>query len=502
MKRLLLLVGSTLATLALASQDPSDRPVSAPPGTPERPNILFLFADDQRVDTIGAWGNPGIRTPHLDDLVARGVSFQRNYCLGAAHGAVCMPSRAMLHSGRAYHRIDHHGLTGERLLGERLGEAGYRTFATGKWHNGRDSFARSFQEGRAVLFGGMSDHTKVPVVDMPERGTFGDVATAPKHSSEAFADAAVEFLGRAPGDDPWLCYVAFTAPHDPRDPPLPWRDRERPPLPANFLPQHPFDGGMMRVRDEKLAAWPRDPEVIRDQLAEYYGLIEHMDAQIGRILAALPEGRPTLIVYAADHGLALGSHGLLGKQSVYEHSLRAPMIVAGAGLPEGMRLTSMTYLHDLFPTVLGLAGLEPDVPVDGRDLRPLWEGRAAEVRDSVYLAMQRTQRSVCDGRWKLIVYPKVNHRQLFDLAADPDERIDLAPRPAHRHHIARLALLLDRWRRDLSDPDPLTSEEPAPLAIDLTGAEREPDRWQPEWIREKYFGDGADGKAGGESSGR
>ncbi|MEM6569071.1 MAG: sulfatase-like hydrolase/transferase [Planctomycetota bacterium] len=487
---------SVLILLAAATLGaPSNRGAEAR-SEDQRPNVVFLFADDQRVDTIGAWGNPGIATPHLDGLVARGVSFRRAYCLGAAHGAVCAPSRAMLHTGMAYHSIDHRRLEGCRTLGERLGEAGYSTFATGKWHNGKDSFARSFERGATVMFGGMADHTAVSVVDMAERGTYSEARVAEGHSTDAFAAAAVSCLQEAPADAPLFCYVAFTAPHDPRDPPAAWRDgRERPALPANFLPQHPFDNGFLKVRDEKLAGWPRDPDVVREQLAEYHGLIEHLDAAIGRILAAAEardDGRPTVVVYAADHGLALGSHGLLGKQSVYEHSLRAPMIVAGAGLPEGMRLTALTYLHDLYPTILGLAGISVEEPLHGQDLRPLWAGEVAEVRDSLYLSMGKTQRAVTDGRFKLCVYPRVAHRQLFDLAADPDELIDLAGRPAFRHHVRRLERELEVWRAVVGDTDPLTTDEPKPLHVDLTDATRKPDRWQPEWIREKYFDPPAD----------
>ena len=456
----------------------------------QRPNVLFLFGDDQRADAIGALGNPGIQTPNLDSLVHKGVSFRRAYCLGSSTAAVCSPSRAMLHTGRAYHRIGTHSLDGEILLGELMGEAGYRTFGTGKWHNGRASFARSFEEGHAVFFGGMSDHNQVPLVDMPERGTFENERSSEAHSTPTIADAAVDWLGTSNGDAPWFCYVSFTAPHDPRDPPAEWLERERPPLPPNFLPQHPFDCGMLQIRDEKLAGWPRDKDVVRDQLREYYALIEHLDHEVGRVLEAAESasnGRPTLIVYAADHGLAMGSHGLLGKQNLYEHSMRAPMILAGAGLPEGQGLTALTYLHDLFPTVLGLAGAAPAHALDGRDLRPLWEGRATGVRDSLYLSMQRTQRAVTDGRWKLIVYPQVHHSQLFDLAADPFEMVDLHGNPAFAHHALRLEQELERWRAELGDTAPLRVEDPKPLEIDLSNAKRKPDRFQPEWIREKYF---------------
>ncbi len=329
-----------------------------------RPNILFLFADDQRADTIGAWGNPHIQTPHLDRLAAAGFSFRGNYCFGGNSGAVCVPSRAMLLSGKTWFHVNTATLEGTKLLPELFGEHGYVTFGTGKWHNGQASWLRAFQQGQAVMFGGMSDHTKVPIRDLGTDGKLTAERLGQKFSSELFADAAIRFLKRHRGPQPFFLYVAFTAPHDPRMPPLTFREayyRNRPPLPANFLPQLPFDNGMMAGgRDENLAAWPRTEAVIRNQLAEYYGLITHLDEQIGRLLAALKrsgQAEDTLILYAADNGLALGSHGLLGKQSVFEHSMRVPLIIAGPGIPAGRSTEAFTYLFDLFPTLCDVIGL-------------------------------------------------------------------------------------------------------------------------------------------------
>ncbi len=254
-----------------------------------RPNFLFLLADDQRANTISAHGNPSIETPHLDRLVFQGFSFRSNYCLGSNSGAVCVPSRAMIHSGLAYHRMSN-DLEGIQTLPEILREQGYVTFATGKWHNGQPSFLRSFSQAKKVFFGGMADHLRVPIEDLGGDGALHNKRSGEMFSSQLFADAAVGFLKSHTKDKPFYAYVAFTAPHDPRQPPESFRDHyyeARPPLPGNFQPQHPFDNGWLVVRDEELAAWPRTPEVISDQLAEYYGLITHLDEQIGRILEAL-----------------------------------------------------------------------------------------------------------------------------------------------------------------------------------------------------------------------
>ena len=461
-----------------------------------RPNILFLFADDQRADTIAAHGNPHIKTPNIDGLVRSGYSFRRNYIFGGNNGAVCVPSRAMLMTGKTWFHIDAPTLSGARLLPELLREKGYVTFATGKWHNGQPSWLRAFQHGKSVMFGGMSDHTKVPIRDLGPDGKLTDQRTGEKFSSELFADAAIEFLARHDQQKPFFAYVAFTAPHDPRQPPPAYREmyyRRRLPLPVNFLPQLPFDNGMMsNLRDENLAAWPRTEAVIRDQLAEYYGIITHMDEQIGRILAALKrsgQAENTIIVYAADNGLALGSHGLLGKQSVYEHSMRVPLIFAGPGIPRGKSSRAFTYLLDVFPTLCELAGISPPEDLAGSSLRPLWMGKKTSLRDSIFLPFIQLQRAVRDERWKLIAYPRIGYLELFDLRSDPHETTNLIERNEYDAYVQRLLKRMKEWQAQVGDTLEIPMRSKSPSPIDLTGKKRLPDQWQPDWIVRKYFGD-------------
>jgi len=455
-------------------------------------NFLFLLADDQRADSIHAYGNNYIQTPNLDKLIARGFSFRQNYCLGSNGGAVCVPSRAMINSGRSYFNVDSK-ITGVKIMPELLRENGYTTFATGKWHNKEESFLRGFEKGKALYFGGMADHTKVPVVDLGPEGNFINKRVGENFSSELFTNAAIEFLENHKGDKPFYAYVAYTAPHDPRNPPMKYRQmyyRNRPPLPKNFKPQHPFDNGHMVGRDESLAPWPRTEEVIRDQLAEYYGLVTHLDEHIGRVTKALRKSRHadnTIIIYAADHGLALGSHGLLGKQSIYEHSMGCPLVFAGPGIPKGGSTKAFSYLLDIFPTVCGLTGLQDPPGIEGKDLRPIWEGRADGVRDSVFLSFSKIQRSVRDERWKLIRYPQINHTQLFDLKNDPDELNNLADEPSQAGQVKQMLQKLKQWQQKVGDDLPLTVANPKPKEIDLTGRQRKPDRWQPDWIVRKYF---------------
>ena len=462
------------------------------------PNIIFLFADDQRADTIAAHGNNHIQTPNLDRLTREGVSCRQNYCAGSYSGAVCVASRSMLMTGRHWMRIDdRRNWNGLPLLPEVLGENGYATHAVGKWHNGGTTLARGFKPGKAIMMGGMCDHTRVPLQDLSSEGSLTNSRTGNAFSSTIFADAAIDYLAaRGKTTEPFFLYVAFTAPHDPRNPPESFRQayyRKPPPLPGNFLPQHPFDNGQVsgKGRDESLANWPRPPDVVRDQLCEYYGLITQLDEQVGRILEAVNKfgyGENTIVVYTADHGLALGSHGLLGKQNVYEHSMRCPLVVRGPGIPAGQSTSALTYLLDLFPTLCGYAGVEVPEGIDGHDLRPVFEGTQENVRESIFLPYQEKMRTIRDNALKLHVYPEIDYQLLFDLEADPLEMTNLAENPERSEDVNRLVAQMKQWQQRLGDTLPLSVENPKPKEINLTGSPRVLDRWQPKWIREKYFG--------------
>ncbi len=457
----------------------------------ERPNVLILFADDQRPDSVAAFGNDVIQTPHIDSLVHGGFRFERAYCMGSMGGAVCVPSRAMLNSGRSLFRINNK-LKGILTAGETFGQQGYTTFGTGKWHNGAESFLRSFQQGVAVFLGGMSDHVQVKLVDVADGETMNQ-RVGDGFSSTLFADAAVDFLKSQDGEKPFYAYVAFTAPHDPRQFPDEMADMyppEKMSLPANYLPQHPFFNGWMTGRDEALAPWPRTKTIIRHQLAEYYRLITHMDQQIGRILQALKESgqaENTIIVYAADHGLAVGSHGLLGKQSVYEHSMGTPLVFKGPDIPVGKSSPAFAYLFDIFPTLCDLTGVTPPEGVEGESLAPIWWNERHRVRNTVFLAYEKYMRSIRDDRWKLIRYPHIHRTQLFDLHNDPHELHDLVNDHRQAQRVADMVVLLEQAQHDYADTLPLTSDEPVDSTIDLTGRERQPDQHQPEWIIHKYF---------------
>ena len=231
--------------------------------------------------------------------------------------------------------------------------------------------------------------------------------------------------------------------------------------------------------------------MISDQLCEYYGLITHLDEQVGRIMDALqrsPHAQNTYVAYTADHGLAMGSHGLLGKQNVYEQSMKSPLILRGPGIPAGKSSPAFSYIFDLYATLCALAQVPVPADVDAKDLAPIWRKESAGVRESLFLPFQNCMRSVNDGRWKLHIYPQTNYRLLFDLDQDPHEKKNLAEDPQHQGQVKRLTQLMQQWQKSLGDTQPLTIENPKPNTVTFDNSRRTLDRWQPRWIRGKYFG--------------
>ena len=444
-----------------------------------RPNVLVLLTDDQTYRSIHMLGNAQIRTPNLDRLAGRGTTLSHCFNQGGWHGAICMASRAMINTGRHLNQIvtPHDAgaagwlQTDVPLFGQHFRDHGYNTFGTGKWHNGGDSFARSFSHGDAVFLGGMH-----PFSD--ERAGGGDIILGHDHprlqhydgqagtyeqyepgawSTDAFADAAIDFLdGHGQSPDPFMMYVSFTAPHDPRHAPADFLDMYKPEdieLPPNFLPEHPFDQGDARIRDEVLLGFPREPADVQREIAIYYAMITHIDARIGDIfekLDAVGQADNTYIVFTSDHGLAVGQHGLMGKQNQYDHSVRTPMIWAGPGIAPGESTEQFAYIHQTYATMCEFAGLETPAHIQAPSLGPVIRGEA-EGYETIFGMYRDLQRMIRTDRHKLIRYPHNGELQLFDMQADPWEIADLAEDPANAQLIRDLDAKLRAWQPIVGD---------------------------------------------------
>jgi arylsulfatase A-like enzyme len=411
--------------------------LSATARAAQRPNILFLLGDDQRWDTIRALGHPDIHTPTLDRLVAQGFYFQNAYCQGSMIGAVCLPSRTMILTGRSLWRVPDMRARatppGVPVLPTVLSEAGYVTFASGK-------------PGNTPPFGNTAFQTFLPI----KRRTVT--------SATEMADNAIAFLARHDAVRPFFMYLAPSVPHDPRLAPPEFVKRYDPAkiaLPRQFMARHPGDPGVLDIRDEKLAAYPRTEHEMRQHLADYYATISHLDAELGRVLAALRERgmeKNTIVIFSSDQGLACGGyHGLMGKQNLYEH-VKPPLLVAGPGIPHG-RSGALVYLYDLFPTICELAGVKAPEVIEGRSLVPIAQGRTPRVREYLLGAYATVQRMARDERWKLLQFHVGAERRtaLFDLQSDPEELRNLADDPRAAEPRARLEAQLAKLRQEFDD---------------------------------------------------
>lgn len=410
-----------------------------------RPNVLFLLTDDQRADTIAALGNPHIKTPNLDRLARSGLVFHNAYCLGANVGAVCTPSRNMLLSGRAYFRWKGNFASGEDPnFPVSMKDAGYVTYHHGKRGNTALQIQAKFDHNHYI------------------KEEFERTSGQP---GKAIVDAAMEFVKTSAEERPFFMYLAFEAPHDPRVAAkeyLDLYDRSKMPLPKNYLPVHPFDNGEMTVRDERLAPWPRTEEEMRRHLHEYYAVITGLDHHIGRLLQGLKDlGHydNTIIIFSSDHGLSIGSHGLMGKQSLYEDSMKAPLIFTGPGIPKGSS-DALVYLMDVFPTVCELVGAPIPSGLDGRSFKSVIDGQSRGVRETLFLSYRDVQRAIREDHWKLIRYPHINKTQLFDLKTDPAELRNLAEDPDQLPRLEKMSGLLQEAQKRLGDTAPLTSANP------------------------------------------
>lgn len=470
----------SLSSAAIAAT--KAQPALAFSGTPARPNFLFLIADDLMYRTIASINNPEVYTPHIDRLVQSGCHFTHCFHQGSWTGAVCVASRTMLNTGlTAFHanRADAANTASDKpAWGQTLRQAGYDTFITGKWHLDATMLQRSFSEQGPVAPGFLASTPQE--YNRPAPGNSWDPANRSllgqwlrkglwlgrsddtiQHSSELYADAAIEHLTRkVPGrKTPFFMYVAFSAPHDPRQAPQEYLDRypvEKIAIPPNFLPQHSFDQGESKTRDELLAPFPRTGHAVQVHRREYYAIISHMDAQIGRMLDALQasgQADNTYVILTADHGLAVGEHGLMGKQNQYECSMRMPLIIAGPGIRPGSRVDEMVYQHSMYATTCELAGVPVPPHVEFPSLAPMLRTeRPQPLHEAMFGWLNVLQRSIRTRQHKLIFYAPIRRFQVFDLEKDPWEMHDLVDDPAYAEVTASLIVQLKQMQRVLGDP--------------------------------------------------
>jgi arylsulfatase A-like enzyme len=486
------------------------------------PNFLVFCVDQMQAYCLGCNGHPVVKTPNIDALAARGVNFNRGYC----NNPVCMPSRATMITGKTPRQ---HGLltngnifpTDVPTVTQALADAGYRTHGSGKFHfqpgggyfgdnipsaewwkpwwNGEGKplpnpyygyqttnfvcghTTDAFGEYREWLKQNHPDSSRKLAkdqsyyrcgrgfrIDMPEE----------HHYNHWIADQSIAFLEAQAKDQPFFLFCSFPDPHFPFGACRPYSEMYDPdtlPLPPT-LEERGEPCAYLAGKSERRG--PDHAEEMREILAQTYGMISHIDANVGRVMAALEAGGladNTIVLFIADHGEYLGSHNLLYKGAwPYEELWRIPFIAAGLGVQPGVCETPVSLL-DLTPTFLDYAGLDPlaldtrgpgpmnRLPPAGQSLRPFLEGQTDATHESLVVEYDEDLgdapvcrlRGLIDGDWKLVLYGGFDDGVLFNLTDDPRELHNLWNEPAVQ---ARKGELLARLVQRLAQTDRFDSQ--------------------------------------------
>jgi len=432
----------------------------APQKRPDRPNVVVFFTDQQRWDTVGAYGSPLNLTPNLDRLAARGCRFERAFTCQP----VCGPARASLQTG-LYAAATGVFRNGEVLpeiadtLARRFAAAGYRTGYVGKWHlsGTRD------KPVPANLRGGYDHWIASDVLEFtshPYEGHLFDADDRPVEftgwRSDFLTDKAVEFIGA--GGGPFFLFCSYVEPHH-------QNDMER------FVAP---DGYAARYRHAPvppdLAGLPGD---WMSQLPDYYGMIARLDENLGTLLGHLDARGltdETIVLFMSDHGCHFRTRNAEYKRSCHDSSIRVPMVLAGPGLDRRLVVPEVVSLVDVPPTLLAAAGVEAPAAMHGRSMLPLLDRRTDGWCEEAFLQISESEvgRCIRTARWTYSVYapgrsgwedPDAGsehyvERYLYDNLADPHQLVNLVGRRTHRDVADQLRSRLIARMADAGEPPP------------------------------------------------
>lgn len=395
----------------------------------ERPNFLLIFTDDHGYGDVSTYHPSHVQTPHLDQLAAEGMLFTAM----RANCTVCSPSRAALLTGRYPDRVGVPGVIRTQpenswgyfdpsvpTLADELRRAGYHTAIVGKWHLGLESpntpNERGFDHFHGFLGDMMDSYTDHRRHGQNYMRLNGEAIDPQGHATELFTDWAIDYLrNRAQQPEkPFFLYLAYNAPHFPIEPPAEW-----------------------------LAKVQQRSPALDEKRAKNVAFVEHLDANIGRVLAALKESglaENTVVAFSADNGGSL-PHGQNndpwrgGKQSHYDGGLRVPFMIRWPDhIQPGSRSDYAGLNFDLFPTFLELAGAKPSAELDAVSLVPLLSGKPMPQRREMYFSRReggvayggKSYEAIISGDWKLLQNDPYSPLELYNLRDDPQETIDLA----------------------------------------------------------------------------
>jgi arylsulfatase A-like enzyme len=435
-----------------------------------RPNILFIFTDQQTYRAMSCAGNPHLSTPAMDRLAKEGVRFANAYCTSP----VCGPARSSLITSRMPHEtgVEWNGQSMNpdiQNMGHIFSDNGYRTVWAGKWHLPESYPLRAGSKNKKI-----DGFEILPFYDSsknyPEWG-YGDV------TDEPLADAVVNFL-KQPQEKPFLLGVSFCNPHDccyltrrpERYPAAEDIYAPLPPLPHNYEinPNEPEfytqKRAMDHYGDELLLSKDWRESEWRAYLWNYYRMTERVDAAIGRVLGALDSAglsEKTLVLFTSDHGDGVASHRWTAKLSLYDESVRIPFILRWPNhIPAGkVNRTHLISQLDVLPTFCEAAGIPALPSFHGASLLPLLNPPSATWTDYVVteladdkLDTNRRGRMLRTAQYKYNIFSHgERNEQLFDLKYDPGETHNLAFEPSMQHIVDEQRALLRRWMRETND---------------------------------------------------
>lgn len=405
-------------------------------------NILFIESDDQSNQAVGAYGNEAMHTPNIDTLAKEGTSFTAAYNMGCWSPAVCIPSRTMLIYGKyIWESQKINKQNAPKSLPEKLHDNGYYTYMTGKWHAMGKNAKEIFDETGSIQPGQLK--------------TYNSPAG---HITDITANEAVNFLNTYDNAKPFFAYVAFNAPHVPRQTEQKYYDLY--PADEMVLPPSVADNTPLNKNVKyQYANDPLSSKTMQKRVQQNNAMVTHMDARIGDIIQTLKDKNiydNTIIVFTSDHGINFGENGVAGKVCLYEPSVTAPLIIKAPSVTPNSKIASRVYLQDVVPTLFDLVDLEMKEPTDFESLAPLLT-HTGNARTSIYLAMFDDQRGIISKDKKLIVYPKTGNLELYYLIDDPWETKNLIGEQKSKSTITSLLSQLKEWQLKTLDETDLTT---------------------------------------------
>lgn len=399
-------------------------------------NVVFIESDDQSNQAVGAYGNSAMITPNIDALAKEGVSFTAAYNMGCWSPAVCIPSRTMLFYGQYIWKSQKINKQNAPIaFPEILRENGYSTFMTGKWHALGKKPSAIFDELGSIQAGQLKTYN-----------------TKGGHVTDITGNEAVEYINEYKSEKPFFLYVAFNAPHVPRQTTQNYYDL----YPANEMVLPPSVVNGKPLNKNVKYQYTNDPlsaKTMQSRVQQNNAMVTHMDDRVGDIIKALKDRgvyENTIIVFMSDHGINFGENGVAGKVCLYEPSVTSPLIIKAPNIKPNTKIKERVYLQDVNPTLFDLLGLQEPENIDFQSLIPLIN-KEEKGRESIYLAMFDDQRGVISNNKKLIVYPKTGDIEYYNLENDPWETTNLVHKKSSATEVKKLLNQLKDWQIKVGD---------------------------------------------------